>query len=242
MPQIFIGPENYRNGVIVIEGDDFHHLSRVRRVRAGSLVRLRDREGRLIEARVSSIAGGYLELLPQEVRDGKTPGRDLTLCMALLKGKKLDLVIQKCTEVGVGRMVPFVSRRTVSQPGEGGAGKVRRWRKIVEEASKQCMRSRVPVLEDIETFSSLLSREREGVRIMASPGAPMDFREFLEEEKGMPAAGISLMVGPEGGFSPEEIVEARDAGWTDVSFGFNELRAETAGIVLPAVILYEMGE
>ena len=244
MPQIFIGPENFRDGIIVLKGDDFHHLARVRRIKAGESVTVRDHAGKKLVSRVLHIHDSSMELIPLDVSEDAGPVPDLVLCAGLLKGKKMDLVVQKCTEIGVGSIIPFTSRRCVSQPGENEMGKVQRWRKIAAEASKQSMRHSVPDIEEVCPFGPLIKRGRKGLRIIANPGAGRNFRNFLSGEKERGGDGvrdISLIIGPEGGFDPKEIHDAEGEGWVSLNFGFTELRAETASIVLSAVILYEMG-
>ncbi len=238
MPQFFVTSSDISNNRCRIQGDDFHHLADVRRAKPGDTILLRDEKGTSLEARIERIAADFLEavIISESVAPDATP--DITLCMCLLKGGNFDLAVEKAVEVGVSRIIPVVSERTVPRPADAEA-KVRRWNRKAAEAAKQSLRDRVPAVEGVRSFSEVIGLDRGRQRIIAHPGAPLSLKQHL---RGTGAGAVSLLVGPEGGFSTGELRAAADAGWIAAGFGFSQLRAETAAAVLCGIIVYEWGD
>ena len=238
MPQFFISSTDIRGDRCLIRGDDFRHLGAVRRARAGDPLRLRDEAGTLYDARIVSVGSDSIEAEITAVLRGISPGADVTLCMALLKGGSFDVALEKAVEVGVARIVPVVTDRTISRPADE-AGRMRRWSRKTVEAAKQSLRERVPPVEPIRSFGDVVGDFRGGARIIAHPGAPESMKEYLRSVEPGP---VAVLVGPEGGFSPREIAAAEEAGWRALNFGFSHLRAETAAPLLCGIIIHEWGE
>jgi 16S rRNA (uracil1498-N3)-methyltransferase len=238
VPQFFVTSPEIVDNRCRISGDDFRHLASVRRVRPGDALMLRDERGDSLSGRVVRVTDSFIEV---EIT-GKTAGApapaDITLCMCLLKGKNFDLVIEKAVEVGVSRIVPVLSERTIARPADAEA-RVRRWNRKAEEAAKQSLRGARPVIGETCAFTDLIAGERDRARVIAHPGAPGSLKQILRRER---PCGISLLVGPEGGFSPREVAAAEAAGWTAAGIGFSQMRAGTAAIVLCGIIIYEWGE
>ncbi len=237
MPQFFITSSDIRGNRCVISGDDFRHLAAVRRAREGDSLLLRDEGGVLYEARIVSVRSDSLEAEITAVHRGSAPPMDITLCMALLKGGSFDVALEKAVEVGVSRIVPVVTERTIPRRADE-AGRMRRWSRKAMEAAKQSLRERVPDVDPVISFGEVIESFRDGARIIAHPGAAGSMREFLRAERAVRAV---LLVGPEGGFSPGEIRAAEEAGWRPLTFGFSHLRAETAAPLLCGIIIYEWG-
>ncbi len=228
----------------IIEGQDFRHLTRVRRIKAGDRLDLRDGAGTAMQGRVRDITDS--KILVEITRESgynnnNESAVEVILCVSVLKGKKFDLVIQKAVEVGVGRILPVISERAIPVLDEKTDKKTERWNRIAEEASKQSMRKFTPVIEEPVPFVELVSSMQEGARIIAHPDRSCrSFRDFLKEEGRSQQAAV--LVGPEGGFSKKEIEYAVKHGWVPLNFGFTALRSETAAVVLPAIIIYEWGD
>ncbi len=228
----------------VIEGHDYRHLTRVRRIKAGEWLDLRDGTGRSMKGRVRDIADDKI-LVEIALESGydvyKESAVEVVLCVSVLKGKKFDLVIQKAVEVGVSRILPVISERAIPVLDDKTDKKTERWNRIAEEASKQSMRRFAPVIEEPVAFDELVSSLQEGARIIAHPDRSCrSFRDFLTQT-GRPERA-AVLVGPEGGFSKKEIENAVKHGWVPLNFGFTALRSETAAVVLPAIIIYEWGD
>jgi 16S rRNA (uracil1498-N3)-methyltransferase len=237
VPQFFVSSSEIANNRCRIHGDDFRHLASVRRVKPGDAVRLRDEKGASYAASVARITGDFIEVEIFDTNAGVHCPVHITLCMCLLKGGNFDLVVEKSVEIGVSRIVPVLSERTVPRPADENA-KIRRWSRKAEEAAKQSLRERVPSVERIHSFGEIIGMNRDQLRIIAHPGAPISLKEFLRNNH---AGAVSLLVGPEGGFSPVEMDAAAEAGWVAADFGFSQLRAETAAAVLCGIIVYEWG-
>lgn len=238
MPQFFIPSSMLRGNRCRIEGEDYRHLAKVRRIREGDLIRVRIEGGAASVARVVRVGEGSLEAeIVREEPAAAEPVR-LVLCAALMKGKKFDLVVQKAAEIGVKRIIPVVTERVIPDLSEKEEKRLERWRRIAREAAKQSLRSDLPAVEGIARFAELAARDLPGMKILAHAGGDRgSLKERLRgAEKG---TDLNLLVGPEGGFSPKEVGLAERHGWEALHFGFTQLRAETAAIVLPAVLIYE---
>ena len=239
MPQYFTNSECIPGESVSITGKDYHHLTHVRRVRTGDGVYLRDANGDLYAGWIARIdEDSILVEVASRCGNGKS-SPEIILGMSLLKGSNFDLVVQKAVEVGVSSIVPLVTERTIVELKGKDNEKRERWRKIAEEASKQSMRDSLPVVEHPMTFDDFLKAHADvPVRIITAPGErDYTLRSALEQQKGNRAA---LLVGPEGGFSADEILRAEAAGFICVVVGSTQMRAETAGIVLPALLRYEL--
>ena len=181
------------------------------------------------------------------------PDVQITLYQSLLSREKSEWVLQKCTEVGVVRFVPVVTSRSVVRDCDSiGPNKLARWRRIITEAAEQSRRGRLPRLEPPLTFAeacqqaeasgglSLLAWEEEpatGLKavLQASFEPPAPNAQY-------PISNIQILIGPEGGFTPEEVKLARTHGVLPITLGRRILRAETAGLVAAAAIFYELND
>lgn len=236
MPQFFIKSLNIYNNKYIIEGKDCHHLQKVRRVKPGDLIDLRGDDGilykgRLIEVHPKSIIVEIIERFVNNKID-----MHLSLYTGILKGKMFDFILQKAVEIGVERIVPVITERTVPIIDKSN-NKRTRWEKIVANASKQCMRSNIPIVEDILTFKEAVADSSSQIKIIAHPDDQgKNIRDLLQTKT---VNDVSLFVGPEGGFSEKELIVAGENNWEHIVFGFTSLRAETAVIVLTAIIIHE---
>jgi 16S rRNA (uracil1498-N3)-methyltransferase len=237
VPQFFVNSNDIRDGLVKIRGNDFHHLAKVRRVSPGDKIFIRTAEGKGYEAGILSIQSDYLSaVIEKELpRDAGTTALRISLC--LLKGANFDLAIQKCVETGVAEITPVVSERTIPDIKGKIDKKNERWSKIAAEAAKQCFRRDVPEINLPVDFKTAVTGEGSEIRLLAHPGGETALKNLLRETS--PPAAADLLIGPEGGFSPDELKLAEDNGWIVVSAGSNHLRGETAAIVIPSIILYE---
>ena len=174
-----------------------------------------------------------------------TPSVNLVLYPALLKGKHFDLVIQKAVELGVGEIIPVITRRTVSRPeGERVEGRLARWNKIALEACRQCGRGQAPPVREPLNWRDALrhwtGRAMSG--IIPHEALARDTESGLKHVlRGIgQAESLGVFIGPEGGFAPSEIEDALNAGLIPVSLGTRILRAETASIAVCAIVMHEM--
>lgn len=237
LPQFFINSKDISGGEVVITGSDTYHLIKVRRVKSGDDIILRAEDGKGFIARVSDITNDCIRasIINELQKAGTLP--DITLFMALLKGGNFEFVIQKSVEIGVARIVPVVTERTIPDPVRMDGKKIDRWEKIVSEASKQCLRSVPALIEPPVYLKDVFSMDISDLKIICHPGAGTPIKQALNSS--VKKEKISLLIGPEGGFSDREIANAGKAGWIAANFGATHLRAETAAMVLPSIVVYE---
>ncbi|HEX8169650.1 MAG TPA: RsmE family RNA methyltransferase [Thermoanaerobaculia bacterium] len=214
-----------------VRGDEFHHGIRVVRVRPGEEVELFDDDGNMARGTVELIERDRAVVIAGEPIASRESPLDLTLAMAVIQLEKFELVLQKATELGVRRIVPLESARTEVRR-ERYSGKAERWNKIVVEAVKQSGRSIAPLIEPPATLEELL--QREGTKILFDADAPPDASQ--------PAPPVTILIGPEGGWSDEELALARRSGCVFQRLGPRRLRAETAAIAALSVIASRLGD
>lgn len=240
-----------------LSAEESRHLRDVLRLRAGDEAFVFDGEGREF-ACVLLDAGGRGACASLEVRGRAEPQSPesplaLTLGVALLKGEKFDLVVQKATELGASRVVPVVSRRAdVRLRDERDAGaRVERWRRLALEAAKQSGRARVPPVEapaGFEDFVSVGAGASEARVLFAARGGGVlgDLARGGQSEPGdggwARPLSVRALVGPEGGWEAEEVALASARGWTIVTLGGRTLRAETAAITAAALLQHLFGD
>lgn len=200
------------------------HISKVLRGRSGDHIEVVDAAGSLFLARLRN--GREAAILEKLSEAGRDP-IGVYLYQAVPKGKNMDLVVEKATELGADVIVPLITDRSVARPG-GEGGKVGRWRRLAAAAARQSLQLRVPeVRAPTPLHEALREAGAGGVLLHNGNGLPA-----LEKVVGGPH--VSLFVGPEGGWSEAEVVVARDAGMPLAQLGPYRLRSETAGIVAVA--------
>ena len=235
---------------VTLSAEETRHARDVLRLQTGDEVFVFDGAGREFHCTVQTIKRDSTELsVLAEVEPARPESQlTVTLAIALLKGDKFDLVIQKATELGVKRIVPLITDRADIRlrNDEDAQKRVTRWRRIALEASKQAGRAYVPEIAAPITFNVLLApatpelsdsairlmfSEREGTSLSAATNA------FADEP-----GEIVAVVGPEGGWSDEEIELDRSSGWKTITLGGRTLRAETAGITVVALLQHRFGD
>ena len=230
-----IAPERRRDNRVTFDRHESHHLARVLRLKAGDTVVAVDGSGREFTVRLDTVAPEAAgTIVSVGARNTESPFA-ITLVQALPKGDKLETVIRAATELGVTCVAPALTTRTVVRLDDARAvSRLERWQRVAREAAKQCGRSRLPVIEPPRPLAARI----------AGPADDRTLRLCLWEEERAPLAdaltalapaptSAIVIVGPEGGLTPDEVETARRAGWRIAGFGPRLLRTETAG---PAVI------
>lgn len=239
--------DNKHNTVTLI-ADEARHLREVLRLKAGDEVYVFNGEGREFLSRIDeSRRDTTLLQLTREVEPARPESPlQLTLALALLKGEKFDLVVQKATELGVTRIVPVITKHAdIRLRDESDAAKrATRWQRIALEASKQSGRAVVPEIASVVTFTSLIETTSEAKRGTCLMFSERDGQSLLEtkERIGADSKQMTALVGSEGGWSDQEIVAAQAAGWAVVTLGGRTLRAETAAIAVIALLQHDFGD
>lgn len=236
----FYAPEFSLSGEVVLPEDEAQHLARVLRLRAGDAVAIFDGAGREALARVLSVTPRRVSVEVVEPRAAAPEPRvALTLAQALLKSDKMDRVIRDAVMLGVTRVQPFASRRTeVPMKAVLKGGRRDRWERTIIASVKQCGRAVVPQVHDTQEFGALLESTAGGTRLMfVEPEAHHDVADITSLEGQRPSEAI-VLVGPEGGWDPQELADAAAAGVTLLSFGGRVLRADAAGAAVISVLRY----
>jgi len=253
LQRYFVAPEQIAGRTVTLTGDDARHLRVVLRARIGDAFIACDGRGRDVLAKIAAMdQGSVTGEIVEELAPAAEMAWRVTVAQSLPKGDKFETVIQKGTEAGARTFQPFVSQRTVVQYDERKeARRLERWRKIAKEAAEQSQRSIVPEVRPVCDWDSLMRQipaydlalfcyEEEG-------RGGKGLREVLEDFRARAAFGtnepnILLIVGPEGGFAPDERDEAAAAGAVPAGLGKRILRAETAALYALACLAYESGE
>ena len=209
--------------VLRLPEEEGHHLFKVLRARTGEAIEVVDGSGRLFVAEL--VEGGEAAVIEQ--REAPLDTGAVTLYQAVPKGRHMDLVVEKATELGVGVIVPLATEHGVVRL-DRGDGKVERWRRVAVAAARQSQRLRVPEVREVVSFAEAVEEAAEsGVLLHNGPGLP-------PLEGRVSGDAVSLFVGPEGGFSEGELDFAVSKGVGLASLGPFRLRSETAGIVAVA--------
>ena len=230
-----IGPDR-----AVIEGEDMKHLSSVLRLRKGDHVMLSDGKGSECQGEIERVEPGKVLVKTGPWRPCVSePHHKLTLFQCLPKTGKMEVILQKCTELGMNALAPTLSSRCVVQPGKDFDKKLQRYRKVAREAAMQSHRGIVPeVLPLVELKKADLS-------IFDTVYCAYEGEKALTLKAAMankPGRRIALFIGPEGGFEAEEVQSLVKKGAQAVSLGPRILRTETAGMAMMAQILFELEE
>lgn len=243
MQRYFVDSKHFNEDTVTIGEADAHHISKVMRYGEGDKIICCNNKGFDVLASITSINQEKVECqILSAIDESREPSVKVTLVQALPKSDKMDLIIQKGTEVGVNSFLPFTSERTIVQLSDKKIEKrTERWRKIAKEAAEQAHRSKIPDLLAITRFKDLFT-------IIA--GKPT-FIAYEKEETLSLSRAISkiecrddffLIIGPEGGFSDSEVEYAVENGAIAISLGKRILRTETAGIVGVANLIYHIEE
>ncbi len=231
MADRFYTPQSLALGDVTLDGPEAHHLATVRRFEPGDTVTLFNGDGREYPAEVVAVDRKRATLCVTAALDisRESPGR-VTVASALPKGDRADYLVEKLVEVGVTHFLPLITVRSVVVP---KATTVEKLARVVVEASKQCGRNRLMTVGPPTTWRDFLVR-RDGVQLLLHTADGHPF------EAGVFADGVTVAVGPEGGFAPEEVAAAVEAGRAVWSLGPRVLRVETAAVVA-AVWLAQLG-
>ncbi len=243
MPRFYVPRPHIENGLLRIEGEEVKHIRKVLRLKAGDEILVfdglgKEYEGTIIKEGCHSVLVKIRRMLSPK---GDSP-LEVTLAQSLLKGEKMETLIQKATELGVKEIIPFFSSRSIPLLEKSRRLKRHhRWEKIAIEASKQCGRGVVPKVELLKDYPDMLrTASTDSLRLILWEKEGINLREVLEGLK--EKKKIFFVIGPEGGFSQDEVGKAMRAGFVAVTLGRRILRAETASLCLLSILQYERGD
>jgi 16S rRNA (uracil1498-N3)-methyltransferase len=245
MRRFFVEPDDIAGAQAFLTGQEARHIANVLRLAPGATITLFDGSGSYYEAQLVRVTPTRVETrivsITPYIDTGETDRPALHLAIALLKGKKMNFLIQKSTELGVASLRPFRSQYCAVY--DDAAGKIPRWQRIAREACKQCNRPKPPAVCKTADFTDLLAatgQEHHDLKLI-----------FWEETGGKTLQEIlgplqqikssMVIIGPEGGFSSAEVEDALAAGFTAVTLGRQILRSETAAIAAISILQYKLG-
>ena len=233
-----------KDGSCTLTGTEARHITKVLRMATGDRIILMDGQGNRFQASILSSGPGTVRVTLEKAVPPPAPSPvEMILCQALIKSRPMDLVIQKCSELGVTRIIPFQSERTIVKLDKTrAASKTKHWKEIARSSAKQADRDKPAMIGGIIPFPHCLDEEGGGdilKVILWEQEGTLDLKELLK--KPPLNRRIIGIVGPEGGFSREEIRLADAKGFMPVSLGRRILRAETAAIALVTIVQYEWG-
>ena len=243
MPRFYVPSPRIEQELLRVEGREVRHIRRVLRLKVGDRLVLfdgsaKEYEGVIVEESPSSVVMKIENIFSPE----KESPLEIILAQSLLKGEKMEYLIQKATELGAKKIIPFFSSRSV--PLLDKSRKLRRyhrWEKIAIEACKQCGRIAVPKVEPLQDYSEMLGMApSEALRLILWEKKGQGLKEVLTGSKAR--TKIFFIVGPEGGMSHEEVVEAEKEGFIPITLGKRILRSETASLCLLSILQYDSGD
>ncbi len=243
MARFYVPDPKIEDEILIVKGSETRHIQRVLRLKEGDEISIFDGTGKeykgiIIEEKPSLIS---VRIKDQFFSMRESP-LEITLAQSLLKFEKMDLIIQKATELGVKGIIPFFSSRSIPILEKSkGLKRYHRWERIAIEASKQCGRGFIPRISAIKDFSEvILIPNNESLRLILwereGEGLKDLFKTLREVKK------VFFMVGPEGGFNEKEVADALERGFIPINLGERILRAETAGISMLSILQYEWGD
>jgi 16S rRNA (uracil1498-N3)-methyltransferase len=242
--RIYLPRKMEQGDLIELADDDFRYIKNVLRLKTGESIALFGWQRLEYRAQIETLTPRSVLARVSEVRTLPGPEIRIVLAQSLPKGDKMDFIIQKSTELGADGIIPFQSSRSIPRlTADKAKDKVRRWRKIALEASRQSGRSDIPEIAEIVPFEEMLrASEGRGLRLIfweAESGRGI--KEILRSGERETLKDFFIVVGPEGGFSGEEVHQATAAGMTSVSLGRQVLKVETASLAILSIIQYERG-
>jgi 16S rRNA (uracil1498-N3)-methyltransferase len=238
--RFFAPPERWAKGRVVLDREETHHLSRVLRLAVGARVMVCDGRGRAAAAVVQALTPDEAVLgLEEEIFSQAESPLQVTLGLALAKGEAMDQVVRQATEMGVMRLIPFVSTYSEKSTPERSERRLSRWRRQAQESLKSCQRLYLPEIAPVQDFPATLTGPEEEKYLCYEGEREGGLLACLNRPR--PVA-VRVLIGPEGGFTPEEVSQAQEAGFVAISLGPRRLRVETAALVSLAILQYAWGD
>ena len=243
MPRFTISPDRISGDRVAFDADETHHLARVLRLHPGDVVTAADGRGHAWQVRLLTLCEsatgaivGAAELAPESALE-------IALVQAVPKGDRLETIVRATTELGVKRILPALTARTIVRlDAPRWRERARRWQRVAREAAKQCGRATVPLVEPPRPLAEWLAEDEPTdlrLCLWEVDGAPL--RDVIERCAPRPRS-VRVIVGPEGGLTRDEVARAGDAGYVTVTLGRRILRTDTAGVSIVALLQWALGD
>ena len=240
MHRFYIPPSEWRPEGLALGGAEAHHCHDVMRCQIGERICVFNGGGARAVVTITASSKSRVDLEVESITETAPPPARLTLCQAIPKGKNMDLVVQKATELGVARVIPLLTEHTIVRLDEKAASKKQqKWQRIAVEACKQSGQDHLPEVAAPTALEDFLAGDSGAeLKLIASlqPGA----RHLKQILGGEQPAGAQILIGPEGDFTPDEVERACAAGHQPMTLGPIVLRTETAAIYCLSVLAHEL--
>ncbi|AAK79256.1 16S rRNA (uracil1498-N3)-methyltransferase [Clostridium acetobutylicum] len=245
MHKFFVGAENICDNTAYIYGDDVKHIYKVLRLKVGEKVSINDCNSHEFLGEIEQINKENVKVKIIENLDinNESP-LNVYLYQGFPKAAKMDIIVQKNTELGIREIIPLITQRVVVKNEKSELKKVDRWNRIAFEAAKQSKRSVIPKVKDIASFNSAIEELKEMDLVLV----PYENQEKVGMKKVAAAIeknkikNVAIVIGPEGGFEETEIEELKKIGAYIITLGPRILRTETAGLVCTSLVMYELSD
>lgn len=238
--RFYASPERWAGDRVVLDREETHHLSRVLRLAAGARVEVCDGRGRAFTALVQDLDSEAAVLsVEEEVSTQAESPLEVALGLGLAKGEAVEQVVQQATELGVTRLIPFISTYSEKVAPERAARRLARWQRQARESLKSSQRLYLPEISPVQDFPTVLQGPEEAKFLCYEAERSGGLASCLSRVR---PAGVRVLIGPEGGFTTEEVAQAREAGFQVVSLGPRRLRVETAALTAVALLQYAWGD
>lgn len=246
MHKFFVSKDNIKGDFASINGDDVKHIYKVLRLNVGDNIGINNCCGEEYLGEIISIDKSNVEVkLIKKLPINNESNLEIYLYQGFPnKPSKMDLIVQKSTEIGVRQIIPLITKRVVIKNESNNNKKINRWRKISLESCKQCKRSLIPEITmpiEFETLNSELEK-MDLIIVPYEDQKDLGIKSVIKSLEGMKINKVGIVIGPEGGFEESEIEYLKDSGAYIVTLGPRILRTETAGLVTSSIIMYELGD
>lgn len=244
MHNFFIDSFNLNEDYIILDGDQFHHAKVVLRlVEKDNILITCNKETYLCEIDKIESEKIICKILSKEDINRES-NININIYQAIGKGNKMDLIIQKCTELGINKITPILTKRVIVKLSEEKLkNRKERYERISLEASKQSKRQNIPIIGDIISINDIKSKNlNNSVSLVAYENEDFKTTKLKEILKNLDKKNINIFIGPEGGWTEDEILYLKSLGVISVSLGPRILRTETAPIALASILQYELGD
>lgn len=246
MPKFFIEANQMQENRITLLGEDVNHIANVLRKKVGdeiNICNISTSENFLCQ--IEEISKDFITCKKQKVLQTNTePNTEITIFQGLPKAEKMELIIQKCTELGAKYFVPVqMERCVVKLDSKSQAKKIERWNKIAETAAKQSGRNFIPKVENLINLQNLLNliQKYDIVLLAYENEEDFTFKEAVQTLKNKENLKVGIIIGPEGGIDIKEVKQLEEAGAKIITLGKRILRTETVALAMTSIIMYELG-
>lgn len=246
MPKFFIKSENLKeNEEIWITGNDVNHLKNVLRKKPDDLLNVCNSDtSQNYEVKILKLFDDRIicKIISNKISNSESE-LNLTIYQGLPKADKMELIIQKCTELGVKEIVPTIMKRSVVKLKEKDKeNKINRWQKIAEVAAKQSGRDFIPKINNIINFNQIDYQKYDKVLVLYENEDKLSIKQVINELKNEKILNLAIVIGPEGGFDEKEIQDLSKPNISIVTLGKRILRTETVALVVSGILMYELGD